>query len=367
MEHVLGTLPPETLLLILRDVVIFMAASLCLLMGVLVLQKLGVERRDRLEETICAQLRRGRDVPEATAYGDDPRAWERVPPRVLARALARQAYAPDTLLQDRETGPAPRLIARLEPELRHRHWGRRATAWEALSALRVSGLRARLLRAARDEPDERVYAAQLRAAAALTGSAGDLDELASALRAGPSLSRTFVDAVLRLAFGQIAVRLGEAATARIVGTLLDTLKPTDPLLADALGAASALHVPSAAERADQLLADLELPASLRLTCLRTIGRLHDEHPRLIEAARDADWKSRAIAASHLGGRSPGSLAALIGLLQDRDFHVRRNAATSLAASGQDGLRAMRDIAELGDDYASAAAGNALRAREMHRA
>jgi len=367
MDHLPGALPPETLLLILRDVVIFMATSLCLLMGVLVLQKLGVERRERLEETILAHLRRRMDALEPDRFGDDPRPWETVPPRVLARVLARQAHAPGNPLQDRETGPAPRLIERLEPELRHRHWGRRATAHEALSALRVPGLRGRLLRAARDEPDERVFAAQLRAAAALTRSAVDLDDLVSALRAGPSLSRTYVDAVLRVAFGQIAARQGDAATAQVVGALLENLNASDSLLADALGAASALHLPSAAERADRLLGDPDLPAPLRLTCLRTIGRLHDEHPRLIEAARDTDWKSRTVAASHLGGRSPASLAALIGLLQDRDFHVRRNAATSLAASGPDGIRAMRVIAELGDAYASDAAGNALLAREMRDA
>jgi hypothetical protein len=356
---------PQKLTHVLHVLALAMAVSLALLFLFLIVQKLLVERARRYEDTMFRRLSDRMRSGEATG---EPA----LDPHQLAdrRALSRALSQAGGLASLRRLGGNPdyaELIRSLQRDARHPHWGRRAAAHEALGGLQIDGLLPFFIDAARQEDDARVFAACMTAAARLCRAREDLEALGALLSQKPALSRTFNEGILRAAFQALRVHCPVAVTDDRVAQYIEGLSSSDPLLGDALAAAAATGIVAALPLIERHAGRADGPAALRLTCIRALGRLKPDHPRLAAALDDGDWRVRAIAARHLRGTDAATVSALQACLRDQNFYVRRNAAYALFELGGSGQNALREAASQGDRYARDISRAVLDAQEQGNA
>jgi HEAT repeat protein len=348
---------PQALMGALYAFAIAMALSLVLLFVALVVQKLVLERRRRLEneafERLCTHL--------ASAHADEPAPMEpeqAVHRRALSRALARlnRRGATQHLTAD---AAQEALVRYLQRDTRHAHWGRRTAALEALGRLEIDALRPFFLAFADQEQDRRVFGAAMTAAARLCRSADDVRDLSLTLVSKPALSRSFNESILYLAFEALSQRQEAPGNHEAIIQFVASLPPAHELLGDALAAAARCKVRGILPLAERICADAGSGLTLRLTALRTIGRLQPDHALLESALRDSAWEARAVAAGSLRSLRDGAVEGLRNALRDRNFHVRRNAADALASLGEPGKAVLQEMLDSDDRFARDAARMAL--------
>lgn len=201
---------------------------------------------------------------------------------------------------------------------------------------------------AAQEPDKRVFAAALSAAARICRTADDLRELATLLVSKPALSRSFNESVLFLAFDSL---VQNTASNEPVVAFIGTLPPGHELLADSIAAASRCKLREILPLLERICADPGTNLTLRLTAIRAVGRLKPDHPLLESALRDACWEARAVAAGHLQSPRSGAIEGLRNALRDSNFHVRRNAADALLRLGEPGVAVLKQMLESDDRFA----------------
>lgn len=348
---------PQALMGALYAFAVAMALGLVLLFVALVVQKLVLERERRLEEEaferLCEHLASGRS--------DEPAPMEptqAVHRRALSRALARLNRR-GTTQHVTANAAQDALVGYLQRDTRHSHWGRRTAALEALGRLEIDALLPFFLEFADKEPDRRVFGAALTAAARLCRSADHLRDLGVLLIAKSALSRSFNESILYLAFDALAQRQPAPGTHEAIVQFIASLPLSHPLLADALSAASRCRVRGVLSMAERICANPISDLTLRLTALRTIGRLQPAHALLESGLRDAAWEARAVAAGYLRSPRTGAIEGLRAALRDRNFHVRRNAADALSAIGEAGRRVLHEMLDCDDRFAQDAARTAL--------
>lgn len=354
----------DTLIAVLYAICVSMAVFLLGLYIALVLQKRIIERRRAREEAaferFCAQLASGNAsgadrVGKASVIPEES-AHRRALSRALARLNRRGVGAQTTDGATREA-----LVRHLKDDTRHSHWGRRMAALEALGRLEIPSLLPFFMEFADQEEDRRVYAAALASAARLCLTPEKLRDLGVMLMTKPSLSRSYNESILFLAFD--ALTRGRALQDSIV-QFIASIPQGHPLLADAVGTAARCGVREALPLIERLAADPGMDVTLRLSCLRAIGRLQPDHPQLETALRDKTWEARAVAASHLRSTRTGAMEGLKNALRDRNFHVRRNAAEALIELGEPGKSALREALNSDDRFARDASKAALEKQEI---
>jgi HEAT repeat protein len=129
-------------------------------------------------------------------------------------------------------------------------------------------------------------------------------------------------------------------------------------LIDTLGLAR--YLPACAAIVERLAAE---DVDLRVAAARALGRLEaaPAAPRLFALLDDPRWEVRAQSARALGRiGAREAVPALAARLTDRAWWVRHHAAYALAALGEDGRRALREIAaDSPDPFARDMAGEVL--------
>lgn len=361
---------PAALTEFLTWVIVAMALSLALQFLIVVTKKLRVEREHAAEDAAFQQYTQALQAGVgARALVVDPAAAPQR--RALGHALAASPAAAQDVELREASWFAPLMDAVLR-ETRHRHWGKRASAYEFLGLLPGMQQRPALSVAAIRERHPRAYAACLQALARKSRSDDEIAELCGLLRDRHVLSgsfnvgifRTLIDGVL--ADGVLADGDGSAATARLE-TLLHAHADTPLLLLDAIaaiGCAGAMAlVPAIAALAQQP----DARVALRIACTRAIGQLAPRHPALLAALEDPSWQVQATAARAVRSTDAACLDLLTRLLTHASFYVRRNAALTLRELGEAGVLRLRAMSESDDAYAANMARFALAAAESARA
>ncbi len=349
---------PADLMAALYAFAVAMALGLVLLFVALVVQKLIVERSRRLEEAAYERLvaHFTSDIGAEAPQLEPEQATER---RALSRALARfnrRGHSGAVTNDSAQDG----LIRYLQRDTRHSHWGRRTAALEALGRLQIDSLLPFFKDFAAQEPDRRVFAAALSAAARLCRTTEDLRDLAALLISKHALSRSFNESVLFLAFDTMcqAGTGNDAAVAFVNGLPLK-----HELLADAIAAASRCNLRDTLPLLERICADPYTSLTLRLTAIRAVGRLQPDHPLLETALRDTSWEARAVAAGHLQSHRAGAIEGLRHALRDTNFHVRRNSADALLRMGEPGIAVLKQMLDSDDRFARDASRSALDQKE----
>ncbi len=348
---------PVALTRVLGWVALGMFLSLLLLFLVVVLQRIAVDREARAELRLSDGFARALSEGQAaSALRVDPR--ERLHRRAIARTLAAHPR-PDGERQLLAAPWFPQLLHRLQRDARHRHWGRRAAAYEALGQLSARSLRHELVAAARREPHPHAYGSCLQAAARLCDGPAEALEVAQLLGQRHVLSGSFNEGIFRSLIEAVARHAGADEAATRLQDLFAALESRPALLHDALLAAGksglATIAPALADRLGRPGASLDV----RIACTRALGRLAPAHPALVAALRDPDWQVQVSAAHLLGDGQPATVETLRQLLCSPHFHVRRNAALALHRLGEQGDAALRAALDGPDAFAQAVSRFAL--------
>jgi hypothetical protein len=349
---------PAMLAPVLQAIALAMAGTLLLLILLLVVQKLVLERRARAIEE--ASNRYARALAGATRPVD-----LRVDPRRLIerRALARALAAAGSGIPNGQLRGAPwygDLVDRLQKDAVHRKWGGRVAAFEMLGDLGAAELRPFLEEAARRERHPQAYAACLACLAKFVDEASSLTTLWKELRDNPPLSGSFNEGLARTAIGALIRRHSADTAADAVRQLLAVENPQDPLTLDLISAVGKSGLTPLVPRLAALHGRAGAPKPLRIACVRAVGMLQPDHPLLLDALADRDWEVRAIGARYLRGTAPGVLAGLSSCLTSSAFYVRYNAASTLAALGEQGRAALEHAVTSADPFARDISRYALR-------
>jgi len=356
---------PVALTRVLGWVALGLFVSLLLLFILVVLQRIAVDQEARAELRIFAGFARAlSEGMPVSALPVDPR--ERLHRRAIARAIAAHLH-PDSERQLLAAPWFPQLLRHLQRDARHRHWGRRAAAYEALGQLSAHSLRHELVAAARREPHPHAHGTCLQAAARLCDGPEEALEIARLIGQRHVLSGSFNEGIFRSLIEAIAQHADARQAAVQLQGLFSELESRPALLHDALLAAGksglATIVPALAGRYAAPGATLDV----RIACTRALGGLAPAHPALVAALRDPDWQVQVSAARLVRDPQPATVATLGELLGSPHFHVRRNAALALHGLGEPGDAALRAALVGPDPFAQAVSRFALGAPEVHHA
>jgi hypothetical protein len=353
---------PALLAPVLHVIAFAMAVSLLSLVVLLVLQKIVLERRYRAEQN--AADRYARALANGTRLQDLPVDPQRLSERrALARALRACGTEVGTDVATEQLRTAPwygELLRRLQKDAMRRAWGERVAALEMLGELGAGELRPFLEESAARENHPQAYAACLACLAKLTEQSCALAALWNRLQTKPPLSGNFNEGLFRIAIEALSRRSSPRAAADAAQRLLADADPRDPLALDAIRAIGKSGLASLVPQLAALYRGPESPKSLRIACVRAVGMLQPEHGLLLNALSDHDWEVQASGAKYVRGTSPGVIAGLSGCLTSPAFHVRYNAATTLAALGHEGRAALERCLTGSDAFAREISHYALR-------
>jgi hypothetical protein len=338
---------------ILLWVAIGMFASLVLLYVAVVLQKLVVERNNVAELRARARFAHALEAGAGLASLEvDPSNLQQR--RALAYTLVARARG-DTGQELLAAPWFPQLLERLFREARHRHWGRRAAAYEALGMLSAVSLRPRLVAAARHEPHPRAFAACLQAAARLARTPAEMLEITGLLGAGHVLSGSYNEGIFRSLIGTLQQLESPEQAASHLRELLQALSDQPLLLLDAVSAVGKSGLAGIVPALTALYAVRDASLGQRIACARAIGALDPANATLHKALGDRAWQVQAAAARHFRPHDSSGLGALADLMADANFYVRRNAALALRELGESGEAPLRAAQSGTDPFAAAIA------------
>jgi hypothetical protein len=349
---------PALLAPLLQAIAIAMAVSLLSLVLLLVLQKIMLERRYREEREAADRY--------ARALADGTRVDElAVNPRRLSerRALARALRACGTDVANGQLRTASwygELIRRVQKDAMRTAWGERVAAFEMLGDLGAQELRQFLEESAHRENHPQAYAACLACLAKFADQARALAALWNQLQAKPLLSGSFNEGLFRIAIDALGARASRETAAGVVQQLLADANPRDPLTLDLIRAVGKSGLASLVPELVALCSGPQAPKSLRIACVRAVGMLQPDHGLLLKALTDQDWEVQASSAKYVRGTAPGVIAALSDCLTAGAFYVRYNAATTLAALGDEGQAALERTLTSSDAFAREISRYALR-------
>jgi hypothetical protein len=349
---------PALLAPVLQAIVFAMAVSLLSLVVLLVLQKIVLERRYREEHD--AADRHARALANGTRVQDlavDPRRLSQR--RALARAL-RAAWTDVAMEQLRSAPWYGDLVRRVQKDTMSKAWGERVAAFEMLGDLGAAELRSFLEQAAHRENHPQAYAACLACLAKFAEQACGLATVWNQLQTKPPLSGSFNEGLFRIAIDALSRHSSLEAAAGGVQQLLADASPHDPLTLDLIRAIGKSGLASLVPQLVTLCDGAQAPKSLRIACVRAVGMLQPDHPLLLNALSDRDWEVQASGAKYLRGTTPGVIVGLSDCLTSPAFYVRHNAATTLAALGQQGRGILEQALASSDAFAREISRYALR-------
>jgi len=358
MNPLSRVIDPALLAPLLQAVAIAMAVSLLALVLLLVVQKIVLERRYREEREAADRYARAlADGTRVDELAVDPRRLSQR--RALARAL-RACGTDVATAQLRTASWYGELIRLVQKDAMRAAWGERVAAFEMLGDLGAAELRQFLEDSAHRENHPQAYAACLACLAKSADQAGALAAVWTQLQAKPLLSGSFNEGLFRIAIDALGARSSPETAVRAVQQLLADANPRDPLALDLIRAVGKCGLASLVPQLVALCSGPRTPKSLRIACVRAVGMLQPDHGLLLKALTDQDWEVQASGAKYLRGAAPGVIAALSDCLTSAAFYVRYNAATSLAALGDEGKAAIERTLTSSDAFAREISHYALR-------
>jgi hypothetical protein len=352
---------PALLAPVLQAIAFAMAVSLLSLVLMLAMQKIVLEHRYGAERE--ASDRFARALANGTRVQDlavDPgRLGER---RALARALRVDGI--DVATGEMRSAPwYGELLRRLQKDAVRKAWGERVAAFELLGDLGATELRPFLEETARREKHPQGYAACLRCLAKFADQPSGLTTLWNQLQAKAPLSGSFNEGLFRTAIATLSRHGPPGTAAHAVQQLLANANPHDPLTLNLIWAVGKSVLTSLVPQLVAFYGQPEAPKSLRIGCVRAVGMLQPDHPLLLNALTDPDWEVQASSAKYLRGTTPSVIAGLSDCLTSSAFYVRYNAATTLAALGQEGQAVLARAQSSSDAFAREISSYALRVVE----
>jgi HEAT repeat protein len=336
----------------LKITLVFFAISLLAMLVGLGVHKAVTAQRRRREHTLSDAWRRCLDPTQP-------------PPRSLpplhrlrdAQALARALRGRDWTARTRELVARSDAAATLQHGLRSRDWGTRYASAALAQHLRCASLFETLLRQAETDPNWRVSAMCVQAAAALLRSGPQFEAVAQALGRLPEVSANFVESVLRLGVAALRNAVDPPTLHACLRSALDRAEPRHlPQLLIALGKSG---LP---ELADAIAARARGDGGVgaRTAALRALGAMNLRDPLIEQSLQDPDDTVRIAALRSCAAYGKQAVPALDAAMRSRNFDVRYAAAATLRALGDAGVEALRRIAAATDDaYASHMAAFAL--------
>jgi hypothetical protein len=349
---------PALLAPVLQVTAVAMALSLLCLIVLLVLQKIVLERRCR--EELEAADRYARAIANGARVEDlavDPRR----PSQRLALARTLRARGTDIAAEPLRRAPwYGELVRRLQKDAQRKAWGKRVAAFEMLGYLAAAQLRPFLQQAAARENHPQAYAACLTCLAKFVDQVSALTALWRQLQAKSPLSGSFNEGLFQIAIDALSRHACPETAAEAVRQLLADANPHDPLTLDLVRAVGRSALASLMPQLVALHGGPQASKSLRIACVRAVGLLQPDHPLLLSALSDRDWEVQASGAKYLRATTPKAIIGLSGCLTSPAFYVRYNAATSLAALGQDGRAVLERTLTCPDAFAREISRYALR-------
>lgn len=222
-----------------------------------------------------------------------------------------------------------------------RSWVRRHRALERLGFLRLPGMRPMYLDLIAANHDVRVVCKALWALSYVA----EVDDLPAVLRClGDThfMSAKFNEYLFTNIISEFRIRYGDDETVAILERLLKDEQLPVLLKRDIIEACGRIGFTSSAPLIIDTFHRLGSRPEIRITVLRAAGELasDDVCSVLVPSLGDEDWRVRVVS-SHYAHLCPQqSIPKLEDLLRDRNYHVRINAAHTLARLGADGKAAL---------------------------
>ena len=339
---------PQVLRTVLVDVIMGMVIALVLLFAVLVVQKIQIERHERLLRRLRLEYLRNLALPRPTI----PPPHGTVEFEALGAALGERLR----LTEGSEYQELQRLAHRTGVgEFYSRRaasyfWARRLRAMEALAALALPETRAVILVRMVREQDIRVLTKVVLAFSALCETTADLKQINVGLSRLSPASAKFNEFVYSRCIRALRGRGQEA----LFDALLKGARADDqfsPLLTrDMVEAAGKERLEVARPTIAAFYRESGDPV-MRVACLRALGHLDALSDSLGEALLDDDWRIRAVAARY-GWQGGAAAVPLMKLgMRDENYHVRLNAALTMMRLGAPGFQALCEEVEGPDTFA----------------
>lgn len=334
---------------------ILFAASLLLLV-VMILFKIIVERREARRALL--RQRFAEEMEEFLAWRGAipvPTGIEEVSAcaDIAADILKRCSHKDALRLQDAlvETGIPQRLAGEVTGQ---RSWTRRYQALERLGFLKIPSLRPLYRRMAGDA-DIRI-AAKAIWALSLVAEPDDLPFILGTVTRIETLSSKFTEYLCANAVTAIATSRGDGA---VMETVQEIMEGDLPILIrrDLMESFGRIgFTPAVPLLLDAWRRSDDAP-EIRVTVIRALGTMGSPAigELLPNALADHDWRVRVVASNFAHLAAEKTLPLLEKLLTDRSYHVRLNAAATLARLGAAGREALHRALAGNDPYARDAA------------
>ncbi|BAP87465.1 heat repeat-containing PBS lyase [Burkholderiales bacterium GJ-E10] len=335
--------------LVLKDIVVGMAASLSALVVFLVVQKLVLERHAR---AIDGAIDRYRQAISSDAWPSDVTVdlKRRVDRKALAMAL-NSGEVPVPLEHLRRAPWYGEAVRNLKESAMRGKWGMRVFALELLGKLGAVEQRPMVDEIVRHESHPQVYAAGLGCLAEFVDDSSWLRFLWDRLQDRPALSGSFNEWLFRTAIGALTGRRGAEVAVAAVRELLVNASLQDPLTLDLISAIGKAGLGQLVPELVARYAQERASKATRIACVRAVGLVRPDHSLLLRALRDRDWEVCAVGAKYLRGTTPEVIGALSACLTASAFYVRFNAAVTLATLGDSGREALERALVCPDRFA----------------
>ncbi len=337
---------------ILKITLVFFCCSLLAMLVGLGLHKAVTARRRQREHVLGDAWRRCLDTTQPSPASLPPLRKLRD-----VQALARALRGRDGNARTRELLARSDAAGVLQRGLRSRDWGTRYASAALAEHLRCASLFETLLGQAATDPNWRVGAMCVQAAAALLRSGAQFEAVAKALARLPEVSANFVEGVLRLGVAALRNASDPPTLHACLRSALEHAEPRQlPQLLMALGKSGLTDL--AAAIVARARADGSVGA--RTAALRALGAMNLRDELIEQCLHDPDDTVRIAALRNCTAYGSQAVPALDAAMRSRNFDVRYAAAATLRALGDSGREALRRIAAAGDDaYASHMAAFAL--------
>ncbi|UFS72880.1 HEAT repeat domain-containing protein [Geomonas sp. RF6] len=312
---------------------------------VLVLHKLAVERRERREALLKSRYlaRMYRSLVERRVMQSKPATREEYDALsdVCIYLMSSASAAELRLIADtaRECGIADFYGHELA---RSHFWITKYQLVEKLGFLKLLELAPVFRRVLDEDEDQPQVVAKAAWALSLICREEDLPHLFARMSAPNFMSAKFNEHL----FGNIiAAFRGRGESRRLLSLLSELLEGESiPLLVkrDFIEACGAAGFGEAEALITWSAQHLEESPEMRIACLRSMQKLGGGKVDsfILAGMRDSDWRVRAVAAKSVQRCSNDVVPALEEALSDQSYHVRVNAALSLAHKGEEGRAAL---------------------------
>ncbi|HBE87716.1 MAG TPA: hypothetical protein DDW67_01050 [Elusimicrobia bacterium] len=242
--------------------------------------------------------------------------------------------------------------------VRSRSWYKRCNAVDMLTVFRMDENRAFFIELFASEPSADVKYRIIRGLSLIVRGRDDLGELARMLSGLPYLAPKYTEDL----FYNAIIRLKALGKEDEFGVFMRLIMRDGLVRAEIKRDCLTACYAAICEKGRPLLKEYYAAhpgePEILAACIRSLARAGD-FTLLPEALRNPDWRVKLAALKHAHLCCEDLTGEITGLLSDPNYHVRLNAAMTLARAGERGLTALRGAAASQDKFAAETAAYAL--------